>query len=317
MQAVYSRTRQLDWFVANSVGDQLACRVPELLKAVTPDSVIWAAGAGKYREAFLELIDSFPAGGRVNPIEDQSTMKIHVDKTGYGLAWDLVDRSLAASIGGREWDAWFAVEKRTANLLMAYLAAIVGQCGEERMVPVTDTPDCLSAFTNVPISGAVVEQRLSSIRTAMLAGLLPAPVDLVVPGKLAEFKSKNGRLLRSFRAQVEQRVVAAAAIENHELRERQLELVKGDLSDQVEEIRRRMAENKWQRINLGTLLAVFSAGVGVADATVTHGALTIAGGSLGLTSAVYTAFDGMRTPQELLARPMAYAALPQRAFGVN
>lgn len=70
-----------------------------------------------------------------------------------------------------------------------------------------------------------------------------------------------------------------------------------------------MQENKWYRIGFGTLLAVVAAGVVVADAAVTGGTLTLAGASLGLTSAVYAAFRGARTPTDLLARPMAYAAL--------
>ena len=64
-------------------------------------------------------------------------------KTGYGLASALIERGLAGPMWGQEWDAWFEVEKRTANLLMAFLTTILGQKQEQQMDPITDSADCL------------------------------------------------------------------------------------------------------------------------------------------------------------------------------
>ena len=283
-----------------------------LLKAVPPDEAIWHVP--HYYDGFLRLVDSIHPDMRDAPLAGRETVRIHVDKTGFGLAVELERRGLAAAYtSGREWDAWFDVEKHTADLLMAYLATILGQA--ERMDPITDSVACLEAFTRIPEGGGAVQARLDPIRTEILNDLLPAPADPVSPDQLAQFKGRHRDLLTGFRIAVEQRVFATAAIEDPTLRARSIGLVKHDLKGQLEEITRRMHENKWQRVGFGTLLAVVAAGVVAADAVTTGGTLTIAGASLGLTSAVYTAFKGARTPCDLLTRPMAYAALAHHRLG--
>jgi hypothetical protein len=274
---------------------------------------MWNAPA--YRDSFLSLVDSLRFDQLYPPGASRKTVRIHVDKTGHGLASALKLRELASFIAGQEWDAWFDLEEHTANLLMAYLATILGQSQPSRMDPITDSGDCVRAFTTVPTRDGKVEARLDTVRTEVLADLLPAPIDYISPGALAEFKGEHKHLLTNFRVEVETRVVAASAIENSELRARSVGLIKTDLKGQLDEITRRMQEHKWQRIGLGTLQAVISGGLLVADATVGGGALSIAGNSLGLTSAVYAAFDGARTPKDLLSHPMAYGALAHRQLG--
>ena len=284
-----------------------------LLKAVTPDSGVW--GAPKYYESFLTLVDSLGLKTDQTRLADRETVRIHVDKTGYGLASALIERGLAARLSGQEWDAWFDVEKHTGDLLMAFLASILGQMQEQRMDPITDAADCLDAFTRIPTGNSAVEARLNPIRTEILEELLPAPIDPVDPAQLAQFKDRHRDLLSGFRTLVEQRVLSAGAIEDPELRARSVVLAKNELNGQLEEITRRMEEHRWRRIGFGTLLAVAAAAVVLADAVVSGGTLTVAGASLGLTSAVYSAFEGARTPGDLLLRPMAYAALAHRKLG--
>jgi hypothetical protein len=285
-----------------------------LLKTVTPEvGVVWEVP--NYYESFLRLVDSLGLGKDHIALADRQTVRIHVDKIGHGLASALVERGLGTHLSGQEWDAWFEVEKHTGNLLMAYLAAILGQKQEQRMDPITDSADCLEAFTRLPLGDGVVESRLYPIRTEILAELLPAPKEPVLPGKLAEFKGRYRDLLTGFRTAVEERVISAAAIEDPELRARSVDLMKRELKGQLEEITRRMQEHSWHRIGFGTLLAVVAGGVGLAGAAVTGGTLAIGGTSLGLVSAVYDAFRGARRPGDLLARPMAYAALAHRELG--
>lgn len=286
-----------------------------LLTFVPPDAAIWKVP--KYYESFLSLLDSLALDGENIPLASRETVHIHVDKTGYHLGIALQNRGLAEpmSLQAPEWDAWFRVEKQTGNLLMAFLATILGQTNEQRMDPITDSAECLEAFTRVPVGEAAVEASLKPIRTEILSDLLPAPIDPVDPARLAEFKGRYGNLLSCFRTMVEQRVVAAAAIQDPVLRAHSVGLTRKEFRDQLEEITCRMQEHNWHRIEFGTLLAVVAAGVVVADAVATGGTLTVAGASLGLASAAYGAFQGARTPADVLARPMAYAALAQRNFG--
>jgi hypothetical protein len=284
-----------------------------LLKAVTPDQNIWEAP--NYRESFLSLVDSLALERERIPFANREKVRIHVDKTGNGLASGLIERELAARISGQEWDAWFEVEKHTGNLLMAFLATILGQKQEQRMDPMTDSIECLEVFTRIPAEEPAMEARLNPIRAEILDDILPAPIDPIVPAELAKFKDKYRKLLTDFRTMVEQRVVSTGAIQDPALRAQSLRLTKTELKGQLEEITRRMQEHKWRRIGFGTLLAVVAAGVVAADAAVTGGQLTVAGASLGLASAVYSAYDGARTPGALLERPMAYASLAHREFG--
>lgn len=285
-----------------------------LLKAVIPDAGIWEAP--KYLGSFLSLVDSLALEGERIPFANREKVRIHVDKTGNGLASALIERGLASYMSGQEWDAWFEVEKETGNLLMAFLATILGQKQEQRMDPMTDSSECLEVFTRIPGEEPAMAVHLNPIRAEILDDILPAPIDPIVPADLAKFKDQYRDLLTDFRRMVEQRVVSTGAIQDPALRAQSLRLTKQELKGQLEEITRRMQEHKWRRIGFGTLLAVVAAGVVGADAVVTGGQLTIAGASLGLASAVYSAYEGARTPQDLLERPMAYAALTHREFGV-
>jgi hypothetical protein len=286
-----------------------------LLMAVTPDQSIWTVKAGKYHEAFLALVDSLAAEKRAAARDRSETVRMHVDKTGFGLAYDLTTRGLATHFSGPEFDGWFDVEKWTADLFMAFLATVLGQHREQPMDPITDSVDCLNAFTALPTRERTLEGQLAPIRTEILSGVLPAPVDPVKPRELAEFKERHRPLLKGFRTAIEQCVVAAAAIDDPHLRARKVELIKAELKGQQEEITRRMEEQNWRRIGVGSLVGVAAAAVVVADAVVTGGSLTRAGASLGLASAVYIAFEGTRSPRQLLERPMAYAALAEGKFG--
>ena len=281
-----------------------------LLRAIPPDSLIWKAP--QYYNSLLSLIDSLHYDELYPPSRARKMTRIHVDKTGHGLASALSERQLASFNSGKEWDAWFEIEEHTANVLMAYLATLIAQSEEPRLDPITDSSGCLSAFTTMPMRNGSTETRLEAIRTEVLAELLPAPKGYIPPGALADFKGKYKELLGHFRREVEERIVLASAIENPEWRARSVAVIKENLKGQIDEIVRRMQENKWKRIGYGTLSAVVAAGFLVADATVSGGALSIAGNTLGLTSAAYMAFEGARTPNELLSRPMAYGALVSR-----
>jgi hypothetical protein len=280
-----------------------------LLKVVTPDSTIWELGAGKYYDAFFALIEKLPLERAKLPFPGRETVRIHVDKTGAGLASELQNRSLAIHIAGQnDGDRWYEVEKQIGNLLMAYLATILGQNPKQRMVPITDSADCLKAFARVPFGERVVAGRLDPIRTEILADLLPAPVDPVPPAQLVKFKDRYRKLLSSFRAAIEQRVVEVASTEP-ELRDYRIGLIKSQLKGQLEEIVRRMKEHGWLRIGWGALLAVVAAGFLIADTATTGGMLTMLGASFGLSAAVVGAFEGSWSPKEFFANPMAYAAL--------
>jgi hypothetical protein len=285
-----------------------------LVSPVTPDAWMQQMGADNYMQSFLDLVEADPELITGAPLERRETVRIHSEKTGTGLAQALVSLGLARHVGGPEWSSWFDIEKVTGNLLMAFLASILAQREDEPMDPITDSTDCLAAFTRLPphqTNGVVAAT--DSIRMAFLNDILPAPVGRIEPADLADFKSSHEKLLVGFRNEIEQRVVAAAAIDDARLQARQLELSRRDLQNQLEEITARMNERDWSRLALGGLGGVVAGALMLADATVTGGVLTLAGSSLGLTTAVYSAFGGRRSKEQILGRPLAFAALAQQA----
>jgi hypothetical protein len=87
---------------------------------------------------------------------------------------------------------------------MAFLASILAQREDEPMDPITDSTDCLAAFTRLPAhqtNGVVAAT--DSIRMAFLNDILPAPVGRIEPADLANFKSSHEKLLLGFRNEIE------------------------------------------------------------------------------------------------------------------
>jgi hypothetical protein len=204
------------------------------------------------------------------------------------------------------------MEKRTADMLMAYLAAVLGQHTSRKMDPITDSKECLDIFATIPEANGDIKAQKELIWSEIIAGILPAPVERVSPAKLAEFKERHRDLLRRFRTAIDDLVISIAMIPDPRWRAERVESSMKGLMMQRDEIIARMNEGRWRRIGLGALGAVVCGSIALADAILTGGMLTQASTSLGLVSAVYAAYGGARTPQELLARPMAYGALAQQ-----
>jgi hypothetical protein len=87
-----------------------------LLKTIPPDQSV--CNLPQYYNGFLFLFDSLRYDQLYPPNRTRKMARIHVDKTGYGLASALRERKLASFNSGQEWDAWFEVEDHTANILM-------------------------------------------------------------------------------------------------------------------------------------------------------------------------------------------------------
>ena len=290
----------------------------KLLEVVTPDNSLWApSGPRGYRSAFLELIDRSPWLPRGAPAPERPRTKVYLDKTGHGLADDLVDRDLAHYVEGPEYAVWFSVEKQTAELLMAFLALILARSGPEPMVPITDRRPSLDALKNVRFESQGQENVLvdtDAIRTCLLRGVLPAP-SAIRAAEIATFKSKHQKELSVMRVAVEQEVLKAALIDDLTYRERSLELSVTKLRQQTDEVRARMKESGWRDISVSNVVGAVGATVALADALVTGGVLTLAAASIGLLGASWGAYEGTRSKEDWLNRPMAYAAVAQRDFG--
>lgn len=283
-----------------------------LLQQVAPDDVMWRAGATEYFTAFLELVERDPLRAAETPEEQREWTRVHVDKTGLGLALALADRGLARSPAGPEHDAWVTIERRTANLLMAFLASIL--CKDEGlgMEPITDARDAMAAFTALPEEKRTLGTELEPIRYALLRDILPGPATSIAPAQLAAFKATHGPLLRRFRIRVGRAVLECARIDDRPaLRDGMVAQLRSELVEDLVEIERRMGERRWPIAARGAL-GVAVAALAVADTVLTGAtAVALASGSLGLAGSVDAAFGGRRR-REIFESPLAYAALARR-----
>ncbi|MDX6506324.1 MAG: hypothetical protein QOG06_968 [Gaiellaceae bacterium] len=278
-----------------------------LLEPVAPDATIWTAGATDYLQAFLELLDAHRLAGE----RQAEWVRVHLDRTGTGLAHQLVARELARWLEGEESRGWFEVERRAATLLMAFLASIIGRSDDVRMDPITDRADAVAAFTTLPEADRPPATDLEPIRYALLTDILPGPEIALDPRRIVEFKADHAALLLRFRSAVENAVLECARFDDGRLRQAKLERTRLDLKEELEEIERRMRERGWPRIVRGAV-GVAGAALGVADLALSGGtAAAFAASSLGLAGSVDSAFQGRRR-KEIFRRPLAYAALAQQ-----
>lgn len=273
---------------------------------------MWKSGASGYFEAFTQLVEEDPFG--VKGSEDWEWSRVHVDKTGTGLAMFLESRGLARDYRGEEYASWFEVERHTADLLMAFLASIVGKDPDVAMDPITDSEGSMAAFTTLPESARAIETELEPIRYALLKDILPGPSDPIDISKLADFKAENRGLLAPFRNEVEQETLRCAQVPDPRLRDKQLELARTRLVEGAREIETQMSKRKFGAVVRGSV-GVAAAAFTVADAILSGGSVTLlTGGALGLAGAMDSAFQGTRR-KDILSNPLAYAALAGRKFG--
>ena len=283
----------------------------QLLTPVAPDESVWQSGANNYFEAFVGLVDRDPFGVRQLPPAERQWTRLHLDKTGLGLAYALQDLGLAKEPDGPEYAAWFDVERQTADLLMAFLASILGKDEAVAMDPITDSEAAIAAFTTLPEDDRQVGTELEPIRYALLEDILPGPAVGIEAARLSEFKAEYRQLLTGFRNRVEQKTIDCAQVADRRLRSEMVQLARRELAREVDEIERRMTERRWPLAARGGL-SVAVAALGLADLVVTGGTvLGLAGGGLGLAGSVDAAFEGLRR-RDILDHPLAYAALAQR-----
>jgi hypothetical protein len=223
----------------------------------------------------------------------------------------LRDRALAKDFEGQEWSAWVEVEVRTADLLMAFLASILGNDEQVAMDPITNSETALAAFTTLPEPSRPIGTELDPIRYALLRDILPGPAAGIEPELLAAFKHDHRDLLIRFRGRVEDKVTECAREDDPRLRDRVVESARRELADELREIESRMGERRWPLAARGALGVVVAA-AGLSDLVITGGSLlAITSGGLGLAGAVDAAFQG-RKREDLLERPLALAALARR-----
>ena len=336
----YINVPQNDWFSRVLLyWDQIGCIVPEdyepdeysayvpdkLLRPLGPERLaytteLFEVGLVKpvnpaylhWTDEFLELLDDLFRPRRRTRFEEQSAVSVpvHVGKLGHDLTAELRRRSLAEPPSAGS--PWCLVERQTATLFMAFMAASLG--ADEDMLPITDDLDSLAAFGYVR-HGAGTE-RSADLRQGFLEAVLPAPSSSVRPVDLSDFKHEYSKQLLKLRRNIEFEVKALSLVTDEKERVARAALIQTKLADDSGELAELMSARRWGDIAYGGLGVVGpAAGVALAASS-----LATSGGVLTAVAALASLVVGIRGavsggPQEYyLDQPLAYAALAQRRF---
>ncbi|MHC1729377.1 MAG: DUF6236 family protein [Syntrophobacteraceae bacterium] len=284
----------------------------KLVKMVAPGQYIHEVP--DFGTAFCDMIANDPdiMGRRGISLQRGETTRIHIEKFS-PVAFDLCDMGLAR---GEINDFWFQVEKTTADLFMAYLAAVLGRCESLEMAPITDRAEHFSVFSSSPQKTASPSEVIDELRVSVLNGILPAPSLPVAARDLAEFKKKHHDLLLAFRRHIESSLTDMAGISDQFLRTRKLKSIEAGLKAAKDEVISKMHERRWPGIVFGTLCGLSAAAIPGARAVATGDMVSSLAALPGLIGAIYTAFKGIKEARQRMPRtPLAYAALAQDRFG--
>jgi hypothetical protein len=249
----------------------------ELVTPINPIEIL--DNPWEVTKPFLELIEKnknrlensrnrFFSGKRGLLHQDKfKSAKIHADKFDDNIFYSLEQIGLAERQDGR----WYAVENRTADALMKFLATIISS--KTNRLP---TSDFVKPWYSK--SSFATNQKK---RETILTNLIPFPEDIDL-NKLQKFKEKHSQLLSAFQNKVELIVLdpnikEGSFIFNEHLRE---------LLIRKEELSAKMNESQFKNILFGTVLGLIGAYQGLATAD-TPGAIIRA--FPGFASAVYSA----------------------------
>jgi len=219
-----------------------------LLKPVLPKKYIHQIP--RFEASFLKMINQNPVikARKGVALRRGETSKIHIEKFS-PLVFYLVDEGLAEEASY----PWFEVETLTADLFMAYLASVLGNCRDLQMEPTSDHMQSLSVFMKSPEIAADSSAVIDQLRVGILENVLPAPTGRVSPQELADFKQENIELLRGFRNHVESTLIDIACINDRQLRNRKLQLFQDQIENEKAKLLAKMKKRRWPRLAFGTL----------------------------------------------------------------
>lgn len=298
MDFFYEPERNYDAFMLEMVREELVVPINPMDKLEHPWQLnkpflyfIQSDGynINRRRDAF-NLVNQEP----VNQLKFmQRTARVSSQKFDGDLMYNLKELGLAK----HKKQNWYAVEKITANYLMAYLASVLA--GKLEMLPTTDktfTIDFLRQFRKVTI-------KVSSKRDEVLKELIPMPTDINL-SKLQKFKERNSENLNRFKNVVEQ--IALNPIYDDEVLLN--EKIK-ELKYEKETLTARMNETNFGSIFFGTACGIFGAVQGIAQADTTS---AFVGGLPGFASAIYSALKIEKAENTFDQTGMKYLSLTDK-----
>lgn len=294
-----------------------------LLRLMSPDDA-WPVGQDQFDDAFLRLLDARaedpgkqeaaaePDGPQRLSPEVEFT-RVHIGKMSVRLFSELACRGLALRGEGPEHETWWQIEISTADLFMAYLAAVLSGA-KPGTLPVTDSSRNISMLAGTSGSD---KRRLDALRYRVITEALPVPSGPVAATKLKGFKEDNSEQLRRCRTFLDGKLADLAALPDDELSDVRFSAIKQPIEDDVAKLVEQMNKRRWPDVTMLGWAGVTGASLGTAATA--SGAETplalglgVGAGALQLGKEMYTTLKLMKEPRFDARSPLAYAALASR-----
>jgi len=259
----------------------------------------------KFEENFIKLIKSkgYDKMGQKSS-SPQGYFKIHIEKFGDGLKDELKSFGLLNEIGY----PWCFVEKNTATLLMTYVAAVIGMSEELSMTPITDSSEYLGPYLTEQFP--LLSNKNNEL--IVLNKLIPVPENPIPVLELSNFKEKYSTLLSPFRDEISSKIDQISLITDKSTRDYEIKNFINKSEEKIEEITKRIEEQKWGKVNLGTLSSLTASAIPVMDINEPSDLLKAIPGLIG---AVYSVIQPiMKNRKRIKAEPLAYASYVRNGF---
>lgn len=259
----------------------------------------------KFEENFIKLIKSkgYDKTGQKST-RQQNYFKIHIEKFGDTLKEELKSLGLLNEI---EYP-WCFVEKNTATLLMTYVAAVISMSEELSMTPITNSNEYLSLYftKQFPFYSQKNDE------TIVLNKLIPVPEKPIPVIELCNFKEKFSTLLLPFRNEISSKVEQISLIKDKSTRDYEITTFIKNSEEKIEEITKRIEEQKWGKVNLGTLSSLTASAIPVMDINEPSDLLKTIPGLIG---AVYSVIQPrIKNRKQIKAEPLAYASYVRKGI---
>lgn len=244
-----------------------------------------------FDKGFIEMVDNNKVliEKRQKKFSKGQITEVYIQKFGEELLKYLIRLKLAKK---KDYQTYY-VEIETANLIMLYLASVIGKVGD--FTPATDEISNLDL--SITQSGST--RRLNRLRQELIDDLIPYPVNPNLT-KLRKFKDKYHEELHSFRILLEKCAHELSSITVKNKRKKQYSLTVQEILDKKEKIIRELKPN-FPRIFFGTVCGVGGTTYGIYS---DNSPLT----TFSIANSLYQAFQGYDV-KNVLARDYSYLAL--------
>ncbi len=278
----------------------------KLVKNIVP--VEYVKNVDRFTETFLQVVER-KISRRRRHSDSKEYFRIHIEKMDYRLTEELRKMRLLEHSDY----PWFLVEKKTAIYFMAFLASSICIDPKLEMVPFTNEKRFLKPFFSDQLTSSPPALSYEDDLSITISKILPVPETVISIQSLIRFKEKNNKLLSGFRDEIESKIELINLLDDKSTRKYQLQKFIQESQEKIDELKSKMEEQRWGRVNFGTIAGLGSAAIPVVEAIINDDPSELIKSLPGIAGAIYSMrHDYSKAKKEIKSSPYAYAAYEQK-----